>query len=838
MTRVEASGSKKAPLVVVGEAPGAEEAKEGKPFVGRSGDLLFRQLMPSFGLTRAHCYVTNVVKERPARNDISPFVKFGTVSVKESEAFLSYREELRKELEETSANVILAVGNTPLWALCGVHGISKWRGSVLESTLLPGRKVIPTFHPASALRTPIQRHIIAMDLARAKEEMGTPLIQRPRRNYLLSPSYEETLEYIETCKRAERVAFDIEVTNNHVNCISLSPGPTEAMSIPFASMGGKAWFTEEEETDVWIALASLLEDPSVRKLAQNGAFDSWFLYKELGIRVTSMDDTMIAQKMCWPDFPAGLDFLCSVYTDEPYYKDDGKVWKRVKATDEDFRLYNAKDSVVLHEIMDVLEGDLDKLGLRPHYEEKLRTIKPLILMTEQGMLVDKEALKEEKKIAKREAKALQEEILTLIGIEGINIDSNQQLGEYFYFNLGIKPYKGRKQKEPSAVKRKRAVEILMERRPDLDEKTATRLEECRRGSVDEEALKRLAGTHGREEARLILRYREHTKYIRTYLNAKLDPDGRLRGTYNTVGTTSGRFSSSKSIFGTGLNVQNMPHRFKRLLVADPGFLLVAIDLGQAENRVVAYIAPDLRMQAAFEKGEDIHSLTAAMIFDKPVEEVTRADGTCPIGSGRFSERFWGKKANHSSNYGEGYYLFALQNEIPQREAKRILAGYHKAYPGVERWHKAIDNQVWEKRSLSDCFGKSRTYKGQLQRNKNKDAYSYPAQSTVREIMSRWGLCFVYESPLFQEVPQVNDVHDSMELLFLLSRGWTWIAKRILAVKKNLEQPLTGHGGKTFVIPADVEVGFRFAGLAEVPPEALSCVSSLAAWLEENVKEPS
>ena len=845
LKRIEPEGNLTSPLVLVGEAPGYDEEATGKPFIGRSGDLLFRQLFPSFGFSRASTYITNVVKERPSGNDISRFVKFGSgpnAKVKETPEFQAYVEELRAELAGTTANVLLAVGNVALYALCGLHGISKWRGSVLESTLLPGRKVIATFHPASALRDHTHRHIIAMDLARVRDELVSPHITRPQRTYILNPGFEEILSYIDRCRSAKRVAFDIEVTSHHVNCISLSPNSKEAISIPFATLSGESVWSPAQEAELWQIIGALLEDGEVRKLGQNVGFDSWFLYHEMGIAVHSFDDTMVAHKMCYPDFPAGLDFMCSVYTDEPYYKDDGKVWVRQTGTDEDFRLYNAKDSVVLHEVWDAIESDMIRLGLKPHYEEKLKTIPPLTFMTEHGMCLDREWLMEEKKVARKEATSLRNQIKKMMNEPHINLNSKQQVAEFFYYKLKIKPYKGRKQKEPTAAKKKREVELLMKKRG-LDEKDAKKLAEARRGSVAEEALKRLAGTHGREEARLLLLYREHTKYISTYLNFKRDEDGRLRGSYNTVGTVSGRFSSSQTIFGTGLNVQTMPHRLKRAILADDGFLLVSIDLGQAENRVVAYTAPDLHMQHAFESGTDIHSLTAGMIFGKPIEAISDEDGSASIGGGKHSERFWGKKANHASNYGEGEYLFALQNEISVKESKRILSGYHRGYPGVKRWHARIDDEVWNKRWLVDSFGKGRTFKGELQRNKNKSAYSYGPQSTVREVMSRWGLCYVYYSEEFAEVIQLNDVHDSMELELPLSRGWLWIAERISLVRASLMQLLTGHGGTQFSIPADVQIGFNGGAWSEKNTQGMvkvdaehKTVEELATLIEKIVRE--
>ena len=111
----------------------------------------------------------------------------------------------------------------------------------------------------------------------------------------------------------------------------------------------------------------------------------------------------------------------------------------------------------------------------------------------------------------------------------------------------------------------------------------------------------------------------------------------MRCAFNPVGTKSGRLSSSKTIFGTGTNLQNQPAEMKGYMMADDGFVLYNMDLSQAENRVVAYIAPEPSMIQAFENGTDIHSQTAGLIFRKPVDEISDEPGSCDIAGGRYSE---------------------------------------------------------------------------------------------------------------------------------------------------------------------------------------------------------
>ena len=164
---VPPEGDKNAKYVIVGEAPGATELKMKRPWVGQAGNLLM-DLLGSAGIRRQNCYLTNVIKERPPNNNISKFISLrstGNHTVTDSAKL--YLEQLRSELSETTANVIIAAGNVSLWALTGLNGVTKRRGSVYESTLLPGRKVIPIIHPAAALRQYMFARYILMDILKA-----------------------------------------------------------------------------------------------------------------------------------------------------------------------------------------------------------------------------------------------------------------------------------------------------------------------------------------------------------------------------------------------------------------------------------------------------------------------------------------------------------------------------------------------------------------------------------------------------------------------------------------------------------------------------------------------
>ena len=155
-------------IAIIGEAPGAEEAKQGRPFVGRSGQLLDTSLVNA-GLRRENCLIANIFRIRPPNNKIGHF--FASKSRARQEG-LTLAEEwgklgsggyclaeyggelahLREALREWRPTAIVALGQTPLWGLTGQHGITTLRGQPLPCTLLTGLTVIPTYHPSYILR--------------------------------------------------------------------------------------------------------------------------------------------------------------------------------------------------------------------------------------------------------------------------------------------------------------------------------------------------------------------------------------------------------------------------------------------------------------------------------------------------------------------------------------------------------------------------------------------------------------------------------------------------------------------------------------------------------------
>tara|TARA_Y100000310_G_scaffold332233_1_gene407438 strand:- start:43 stop:1662 length:1620 start_codon:yes stop_codon:yes gene_type:complete len=533
MTSPWEEGDPSSKICLIGEAPGAYEMRAGRPFVGPAGTVL-DQCLHAAGIIRRECFIVNVCDEK---------IKDGSKLYKPLKGLLPAAQEyiprLHDQLRRSKANVFVPLGGLAAMALTGRGQILKWRGSVLETTLLDHAKAVPTVHPAATIRGQyIWRYFIIHDLKRVRRESRHPNIVRPSRHLIINPSFGEVVQFLEAIKEEQdQAAVDIELSYNNISCIAFAPDTNTSMCIPFKTHDGKHRWTLNEEIMIWQLIAQIMEDEKITKTGQNILFDIQVIQQLHGILTRGpIHDTMIAQQILYPDFPKGLDFLCSVHTDEPYYKDDGKIWNNPRFTVEEwdtFQRYNARDSAVCPEIWDSLYEELLD-GYLDAYNFRISMFNPLQFMMTRGYKVDRDRLSETNVRLTREIAETTSKLNDISDYD-FSPSSPKQCQTYFYVHKNIKPYTSR-----------------------TTGKTTT----------DDKALQRLFATHGLEEARLVQKIRALSKLKSTYIDVGLDNDNRLRCFYSAGMTKNGRLSSSQTVFGTGLNMQNLHPDFKEFLVAD------------------------------------------------------------------------------------------------------------------------------------------------------------------------------------------------------------------------------------------------------------------------------
>lgn len=348
-------------LVICGEAWGEQEELLKHPFVGTSGIELLRMLDEAGIITltrsdqdcinsywryrdgnytklvwRAHPEIVlrNVFNLRPSGNkiealcvpkkeDTTGLPPFATGKYFKAE-YLPHVEQLYSDLRELKPNLVLALGNTPCWALLRRTAITRIRGGVTASTVIPGLKVLPAIHPSAILRQWEHRHVTVLDLIKAKRELEFPEIRRPRREVWLEPSLDDLERFYEQhISGASFIAPDIETIGNAITCIGFSPRPDLSIVVPFYDSrrsDGNYWPSAAEERQAWEWVRRVLDHPAP-KVFQNGLYDIHFLWRGYGIKVRNAGhDTMLLHHALQPESPKGLGFLGSVYTDEASWK--------------------------------------------------------------------------------------------------------------------------------------------------------------------------------------------------------------------------------------------------------------------------------------------------------------------------------------------------------------------------------------------------------------------------------------------------------------------------------------------------------------------------------------
>jgi DNA polymerase len=333
-------------IAIVGEAYGQEEAVAGKPFVGAAGQELNRMLKDA-GIKREDCYLTNVFNENPPRNNIEYFLGPKVTASKKVSAplipskflqpkFEHHIDRLYAELETVRPNLCICLGNTACWALLETTKISKIRGTVALSPVLPWLKCLATYHPAAVLRQYDLRHVTVLDLVKARKEAEFPEIRRPVREIWLDPTIEDIKRfYSDHVLPAEYLACDIETNyGNQITCIGFAPSKFLSMCIPIYDMSkptGSYWNTLEEELEVWDLIQLILNSPA-QKIYQNGMYDCQHLWQNYGLVNTNAgEDTMLLHHSLHPEAPKALDFLGSVYCSE-------SAWKTLKSKGKEFSL--------------------------------------------------------------------------------------------------------------------------------------------------------------------------------------------------------------------------------------------------------------------------------------------------------------------------------------------------------------------------------------------------------------------------------------------------------------------------------------------------------------------
>ena len=552
--QIRPRGPKHAKVLVVGEAPGEREVEAGVPFIGPSGKEMGRMLREA-GIREEDCRFTNMINMRPPNNDVEKF--FFTSKKKSNEgggvyhwgrycvpAILDGLEDLRKEVESCNPNLIIALGNSGLWATTGNKGITKWRGSELESTVLTrgttGYKVIPTYHPANILRVYENRFIAVEDLRRCRREAATPEVYEQPYNFILRPSAQTALDVIrmlmeQVKQKPTKLAVDVETRNRQIACIGLAWSSLDAICIPVQSVDDVAgsYFSPGEETEIIWQLNKLLRHPNCLVIGQNFNYDNQYFARNYGFRCNLQEDTMLQQHVAWPGLPKSLDFISSMYREHHrYWKDDGKNWDPRTTDENQLWYYNCEDAVATYESHFALVKVLDYFKLQDQYREKMLVAYYAFDMMLRGVNSNMKAKLELSSELGFAIAKYREWLLKVIG--------------YDVFG-------------PKAVSPKKMMHLAYEvlKLPPKFVKT----KEGRRKTANKDAIAEWLETCEpvfRPILHVIEDVRSMQVFKSTFADQELDWDNRFRCSNNVAGAHTMRWSTSEDAFNYGGNLQNIP----------------------------------------------------------------------------------------------------------------------------------------------------------------------------------------------------------------------------------------------------------------------------------------
>jgi len=342
-------GSVQPQLMIIGEAPGKHEDEQGVPFVGPTGRILDDCLFKA-GIRRSDCYITNVIKYRPPLNDLKK-LHLIDVSIEDS-----VKELWENEINKLHPNCILTVGDLTLQSVCGVSGILNYRGSILTAN--DGRtKCVATIHPAALFSHGATEDedskgglswtylkLIESDVIRAAEESLTNSIILPDRDLVIAHNSLEAHRFFRQYEGLNKAAVDIESINCVPVCVGFAFNKQHAISIPLLRSIGPHKLTDMGDNELEECWRMIDEQLRRLKIIGHG-----FIYDEAKLKLigfetpTVYSDTLIKTRVIFPELPLKkLHVVSSLWTREPYYKEEGKEFKLGKVKIDQYLKYNAQ----------------------------------------------------------------------------------------------------------------------------------------------------------------------------------------------------------------------------------------------------------------------------------------------------------------------------------------------------------------------------------------------------------------------------------------------------------------------------------------------------------------
>ena len=543
----------------------------------------------------------------------------------------------------------------------------------------------------------------AADGQATSENSSFETVKTTPHNYKLVDNQEDLKKLCDYFLTNKILSLDTETT-------STSAIDAELVGLSFAVKEFEAFYVpvpanREEALQIVNIFKPAYENPEILKVGQNLKYDLEVL-RNYGIELKGqMWDTMIAHYLIQPELHHNMDYMAEIYLNyQTIHIDEligpkGKNQKSMRSLPpSQVYEYAAEDADITLRLKNKLEPELKKAECEDlFYNIEMPLMPVLAEMEMNGVCLDTASLAETSKQFTNRMNEIEARIYELAG-EHFNIASPKQVGEILFDKLKIVE-KAKKTKTGQYV-------------------------------TSEEVLQQLKNKH--EIVADILEHRGLKKLIGTYIDALpklINPKtGHIHTSFNQTITATGRLSSSDP------NLQNIPIRgedgkeIRKAFIPEPGCLFFSADYSQIELRVMAHLSQDSEMIKVFSEGKDLHAATAANIYKKPIEEVTR------------DERTKSKRANFGIIYGITVFGLAERLDIPRDEAKMLIDGYFDTFPQVHDYMEKSKEVARQQGYVTTLFGRRRylpdinshnaTVRGFAERN----AINAPIQGTAADII--------------------------------------------------------------------------------------------------------
>jgi DNA polymerase-1 len=516
-------------------------------------------------------------------------------------------------------------------------------------------------------------------------------------------------ELVKKLNKANVISFDTETTSTEemtaeIVGISLAIQEGEGYYIPVGHQAGTNLPLEQ----VISALRGPLTNSKIGKIAHNAKYDYIVLARQ-GLRVSPLTfDTMLAEFILNPaSHNLGLKNLAFVKLGEEMTHIEDLIGRGKKQITmdgvaiESVAPYAVADAEIPLRLMALQVDELKRVnGEKLLYEIDLPLTPVLADMEMTGISLDLPFFEETSRRLEKRMTEIEKQVFESVG-KPFNLNSTQQLSDILFNRLGLEP-------------------------PDRGNKTASGHFSTSAGVLD-----LLRGKHPVVD--MVLEHRELSKLKSTYvdaLQAALNADtGCVHTSYSQIGAVTGRLSSSDP------NLQNIPirteegRRLRHGFIAGKGNVLLSVDYSQIELRLVAHMAQDEGMLAAFRAGEDIHATTAAAIYGVSPDKVTKA------------MRRHAKAINFGLIYGMSVFGLTRTTELTLAEAETFVKAYFEKFPGIKKYLDGIRKQAAQQGYVETLLGRRRYFPAlqskanvQVKNREEREAINAPVQGTAADIM--------------------------------------------------------------------------------------------------------